>query len=788
MTRRFDLANLDCANCAAKLETEINKLDSVSHARVNFATLSLEIETSDMDGVRRLVKDIDPGVEVLDPIVPEPASPRSHAVSLGAASKGAASTGAVSRGAASVWTLGEVREALILGAGFVLLILGIVFEGALAATPGRIGEYVLFLGLWAAGGRNVLLSAIRNILKGRIFDENFLMSLATVGAIAVGALPEAAGVMIFFNIGEFFQDRAVSRSRGQIKALLDIRPEFAMLKTEAGYVRVAPQDVPAGSTILVRPGEKIPLDGLVMSGSSFLDTSALTGESLPRETGTDQEVKAGMINLSGLLVIGTTRPYGESAVARILDLVENATNRKAKTERFFSTFARYYTPAVVGIALATAFLPPLFVPGQILADWVYRALIMLVISCPCALVVSIPLAYFGGIGAASKRGILIKGSDYLDALGRVGTVVMDKTGTITSGKFRVAEIVTSNGFLKEEVLEFAAQAEAHSNHPIAVSIRQSCRSDDECLLLPEAVEYEELGGLGVRARVRASESVRAGVRDGAYPREAVVLVGNDRMLHEYGIAHERCDIPGSVVHVAVDGLYAGYLVIMDVIKEDSIDAIAQMRAAGVGRIVMLTGDNEGSAAHIAAQVGITEYHSGLMPEDKVAIFERIAEEEAGRIPSTLAASESSSADSAMAPTATSAARMAAVSATKTAVGRRPAGRKIVFVGDGINDAPVLARADIGISMGGAGSEAAIETSDVVIMNDSLTKVAEAIGIARKTRRILVQNIVFALSVKTAFIVLGFLGLASMWEAVFGDTGVALIAVLNSTRVMSRRRV
>ncbi len=653
------------------------------------------------------------------------------------------------------------REVLVMGAGFVLLLLGIIFQPALERTPWHLAEYALFLSLWFFAGRNVLASALRNIVRGRVFDENFLMAIATIGAIAVHALPEAAGVMIFFRIGEYFQDRAVNSSRARVKALLDIRPEFATLDTGSGLVRVAPEEVAVGSTIVVRPGEKIPLDGVIVAGNSLVDTSALTGESMPRavgdgtagtsmiadlpdipsgaqgdtgrsecsgcaETGGDA-VLAGMISISGLLVIRTTRSYGESSVARILDLVENATNRKARTERFFSTFARYYTPAVVGIALATAILPPLLVPGQSFADWVYRALIMLVISCPCALVVSIPLAYFGGIGAASHRGILIKGSDYLDALGRVGTVVMDKTGTITSGKFRVAEIMTSNGFSKEDLLEMAAQAEAHSNHPIALSIRQSCYSDEDCRLLPEAAEYEELGGLGVRARVG----------------EKIVLAGNDRMLHEYGIAHDRCDIPGSVVHVAVDGLYSGYLVIMDMIKEDSADAIAGMKAAGVGRIVMLTGDNESSAADIAARVGIAEYHAGLLPGDKVSLFETIA-------------------------------------------GEGEAGHKTAFVGDGINDAPVLARADIGISMGGAGSQAAIETSDVVIMNDSLSKVAEAIGIARKTRKILVQNIVFALSVKAAFIVLGFLGLASMWEAVFGDTGVALLAVLNSTRVMSRR--
>jgi Cd2+/Zn2+-exporting ATPase len=378
---------------------------------------------------------------------------------------------------------------------------------------------------------------------------------------------------------------------------------------------------------------------------------------------------------------------------------------------------------------------------------------MLVISCPCALVVSIPLAYFGGIGAASRAGILVKGSDYLDALSRVGAVVMDKTGTITSGRFEVARIETTNGFMKEELLELAAQAEAHSNHPIALSIRRSCHSDDDCRILPEAAEYEELGGLGVRATVRLPPAA------GKESRLALVLAGNDHMLHECGIEHDLCDIPGSVVHVAVDGVYAGHIVIMDTIKEDSVDAIAGLKAAGVQRIVMLTGDNEAAAADIAAQVGISEYRSGLLPGDKVSIFEKILEEESGK--STIAPGGRG--------------------------GSRPAsGRKTVFVGDGINDAPVLARADIGISMGGAGSDAAIESSDVVIMNDSLAKVAEVIGIARRTRRILVQNIVFALSVKAVFIVLGFLGLASMWEAVFGDSGVALIAVLNSTRVMGWR--
>lgn len=667
----------------------------------------------------------------------------------------------------------ERMQILWLALSFSLLLLGILFEKQLDATPARLGSRILFLGLWLISGRQVLRSALYNLLRGRVMDENFLMSLATVGAILVDALPEAAGVMVFYTIGEFLQERAVRSSRKQIAALLDIRPEYATILRDsdgsgdsdgvgdndgigAGVgIRVAPGDVPPGSRIAILPGERIPLDGVILSGSTSLDTSALTGESLPRTVGPGDEVAAGAVSLSGSLVVKTTRVYGESAVARILDLVENATARKAKTERFFSTFARWYTPAVTGLAAATAILPPLLVPGERLADWGYRALVMLVISCPCALVVSIPLAYFGGIGAASRRGILIKGSDYLDALAKVGTVVLDKTGTITTGRFELTQVLPAPGVGRGELLALAAAAEAGSTHPLAGAVKRGFESvvfgsstlgimsseiPDSLGRLPAAGEgeWKDLGGFGFEVFIEGTS----------------IIAGSSRLMRQRGVRGytdtQEESGEGALIHVATDGQYSGMLVANDLIKEDSARAIRQMRSLGVRRIAMLTGDRESVAKSVAEQAGVDEHFSGLLPGDKVDYFDRIA---------------------------------------GTGSGERKPGdarvrEKTVFVGDGINDAPVLARADIGISMGGLGSQAAIESSDVVIVNDSLSRIPEAIGIARSTRRILFQNIVFALSVKFIFITLGAAGLASMWEAVFGDVGVALLAVLNSTRTMS----
>jgi Cd2+/Zn2+-exporting ATPase len=670
------------------------------------------------------------------------------------------------------FTLAERRQIAGLAAAFVLLMAGIIFEKTLDGLTAGYGSSILFVALWAFAGREALGIAVRNIIRGRIFDENFLMALASVGAMAVDAMPEAAGVMVFYAIGEFLQERAVANSRRQIAALLDIRPESARILTGEGPRLVPPSEVESASEILIMPGERVPLDALILTGSSLVDAAAFTGESLPREVAPGQELRAGEVNLSGSLVARTLRPFGESAVARILDLVENATARKARTERFFSTFARWYTPGVVAVAAATAVLPPLFVPGQRLANWGYRALIMLVISCPCALVASIPLAYFGGIGAASRRGILVKGSDYLDALARVDTVVLDKTGTITTGRFGLRRILPAAGMGEEELLALAAAVEAGSGHPIAQSILRAfeeARGAAAWLaVVPEGLRtlpdpsrggWQDLGGMGASLTLDG-RTVLAG--SGRLMRERAIRGFSSESEQDArlgvaveGVSGDASGAGGIRVHLARDGVYAGSLVIGDTIKEDSASAIARLRRLGVSRLIMLTGDGEAAAAGVARAVGIEEYHASLLPADKLERFESIT----GSNPDGQARPGSFPKE------------------------RRRKGGRTLFVGDGINDAPVLARADIGVSMGGVGSAAAVESSDVVLMDDSLSRLPDAIRIALATRRILVQNIVFALGVKALFIVLGFFGLASMWEAVFGDVGVAILAVLNASRVL-----
>jgi len=543
------------------------------------------------------------------------------------------------------------------------------------------------------------------------------MTIATLGAFAIHQMPEAVAVMLFYIVGELFQDIAVNRSRRSIKSLLEIKPDYANLKVGGDMKKVSPDAVKVGDVIVVKAGEKIPLDGVVTNGSSFVDTSALTGESVPRKVEAKDEVLAGMINQSGLITLEVTKPFGESSISKILEMVENASAKKAETEKFITTFAKYYTPFVVFGSLLIAVLPPLLIEGATFSDWIYRALVVLVISCPCALVISIPLGYFGGIGGASRRGILVKGSNFLDALTQVKTVVFDKTGTLTKGEFRVSEIVPSNGFNENTILEYAAYAEYNSNHPIAKSLLESYNREFDNSRIGKV---EEISGYGVRAFIDDKE----------------ILVGNDKLLHKENITHDKCDIEGTVVHVVVKRKYAGYIVISDTLKEDAIDAIGQLNKKGI-KTVMLTGDNEHAAGAIAGKLNIGNYYAGLLPENKVEHIERLLNKN----------------------------------------------HKVAFVGDGINDAPVLARADVGIAMGALGSDAAIETADVVLMTDSPAKVTEAIHVAKRTRRIVWENIIFALGVKSVFIILGIIGIATMWEAVFGDMGVALIAILNATRVL-----
>jgi Zn2+/Cd2+-exporting ATPase len=612
------------------------------------------------------------------------------------------------------------RESLLVGFVIALFILGSVFEQPLHNTPFSIGEYLVFIPAYLLSGWTVLTSAGRNILRGQVFDENFLMTIATVGAIAIHKLPEAVGVMLFFKVGELFQEYAVGRSRRSISALLEIRPDAANLKTDSGIQTVSPNVVKVGDIIVVKPGEKVPLDGEILDGSAQVDTSALTGESVPRTVGVGETILAGMINQTGVLTVKVTKLFGESSIARILDLVENASSKKAATEKFITKFARQYTPIVVIASLGVAILPPLFNLGTN-AEWAYRALILLVISCPCGLVISIPLGYFGGIGGAAKRGILVKGSTFLDTLAGVKAIAFDKTGTLTQGVFKVTQVSPYNGFTEAELLKLAAEAESNSNHPIAKSIREAYGQPID----PSTItDYTEIAAHGIMGTVENRQ----------------VFAGNDRLMHRENIEHDTCNVEGTVVHLAVDQRYAGYIVIADEIKPDAVQAIRTLRQSGVETIVMLTGDSKEVAKNIAQTLGVDSFQAELLPEDKVTTVEML---------------------------------LLKVS---------PKG-KVAFVGDGINDAPVLARADVGIAMGALGSDAAIETADVVLMTDVPSKVAEAIQIARKTHAIVVQNIVFALAIKAVFIVMGVFGLATMWEAVFADVGVALVAISNATRVV-----
>jgi len=617
--------------------------------------------------------------------------------------------------------LNTTREIVLIGTALALLVVGSIFRDALHDTPYAIAEYVVFLLAYGISGWNVVFSAVRNASKGTFFDENFLMTIATVGAFLLHEMPEAVGVMVFFKVGEFLQDLAVERSRRSIVAVLELRPEYANLKQGDTISKVTPDTVKIGDVIIIKPGEQVPLDGEITSGQSRVNTAALTGESVPRQVGPGEVVLAGMVNQTGVLTVTVTKPVGESAIARVIQLVEQSSSLKSKTEKFITKFATYYTPVVVLAAVAVALLPPLIWPGEAFADWMRRALILLVISCPCGLVISIPLGYFGGVGGAAKRGIMVKGSTYLDSLAATRTVVFDKTGTLTQGVFKVTGIYPQTGFVEEELLRLTAFAEVHSSHPIAQSIMEAYGQSVDASSL---ADYEEIAGHGIRARIGTQE----------------VLVGNERLLRRENITVEPVQEAGTVVYLAIDQVYAGYLVIADELKADAPSIVAGLKAAGVEQVGMLSGDRELVAQDVASKLGLDFYRAGLLPEQKVAFVEELLQ-------------------------------------------RAENGKKIAFVGDGINDAPVIARADVGIAMGGLGSDAAVETADVVIMSDAPSKVAEAIQIGRKTRRIVWQNVVFALAVKGVFIALGIAGAATMWEAVFADVGVALLAVLNAGRVL-----
>lgn len=698
---RYILKGLDCPNCAAKIEAEFRKVKGLEKVSVNFVAKSVELPPDMAERAEKIIARVEPEVK-LEKIEGSPA--------------------------VSAFEKKEERNKLWLieGAG-VLFLVGLIFNEPLHNTWFSWAEYAILIPAYLLVGWPVITSAAQRMIRGQLFDESFLMTLATGGAIAIHQLPEAVGVMLFYAVGEYFQDRAVNRSRRSIKALLSIQPEYANLLENGESRQVKPDEVAVGQRIIVKPGEKIPLDGEIIEGTSFVDTSALTGESIPRKVGPGEKVLAAMINGQGLLFIKVAKPYQESSVARIMELVEKAGERKAPTEQFITVFSNYYTPMVVGIAALIAVLPPLLLPGAGFSEWFYRALVLLVISCPCALMVSIPLGYFGGIGGASRSGILIKGANFLDALAKIDTVVFDKTGTLTKGVFRVTKVAPKNGFTQAELLSAAAGAEIFSNHPIAQSIRTAYQELSQAEVSQEQVlDYREIPGHGIRANVKGRK----------------VLVGNDRLLHKENVIHEDCDLIGTSVYVVVDGKYAGYILISDELKEDARETINRLKQLGVRQTIMLTGDEKSVAERVSLELGLDAYYAELLPEDKVGKVEALEKE------------------------------------------LNSSRQKLAFVGDGVNDAPVITRADIGVAMGALGSDAAIEAADVVLMEGAPSRLALGVEIARRTRSIVRQNIYLALGVKGFFIFLGTLGVAGIWEAVFADVGVTVLAVFNASRTLS----
>ena len=693
--KRYRLHNLDCAHCASDLEQALRRMEGVRSCSVNFGAGTLILDADDPSRVAARVPEIAAGVSVSESAEPL-AEKLAHPASLNwLALVGLAAALVVL--ACALWLQAPVPKAIAFGVAYALV------------------------------GWRVVLRAGRNLVRGRPLDESFLMTVATGGAFAIGEAPEAVGVMLFYRVGELLQEMAVGRARRSIGALLAIRPDYANLREGEEIAQVSPDAVAPGQVVVVRPGERVPLDGRVLSGSSHIDASLLSGEPVPRAVGEGDEVFGGTINQGGLLEIEVLRSASESSAAKILDLVENAAARKAPTERFIARFATYYTPAVVGLTLLVAFVPPLFIPDATLAEWVHRGLVLLVISCPCAFMLSIPLGYFGGIGGASRQGILVKGASYLDALAETDTVVFDKTGTLTRGVFRVQGIDPQSGWSEEEVLALAAHVEVHSSHPIAQSILDAYRAGGGEADLSAVSDYRELPGSGVTATVNGRE----------------VLACSHRALHGLDLSHDPCEEGETAVHVVVDGAHAGRIRVGDEVRSDARPAVAALRRLGVRRIGMLTGDVATTAERVARSLGLDFHEAELLPQGKIDTLERlIAERDA-----------------------------------------RGARGRIAFVGDGVNDAPVLARADVGIAMGGLGSDAAIEAADVVVTADAVGRVPAAIDVARSTRRIVWQNIIMAMGIKALVLILGAAGMASMWSAVGADVGVAVAAVLNSTRIL-----
>ena len=688
--------NLDCANCANKIEAYVRKMDNIRDASMNFSHGVLFVELQDASRSEETIKAVMAVIPTLEDGV---------TVELEKS------------------TEEEKPSRMFSFQENARLYLGILLFAAAVVLEAQSWSVWLFLAAYVMAGGKVVYIALRNILKGEVFDENFLMSVATIGALAIGSYEEAVAVMIFYEIGEMFQSYAVNRSRKSISSLMNIRADYANLWKDGKEIRVSPEAVGLHDLIVIKPGERVPLDGVIVEGTSSLDTSALTGESLPRDVGVQDEVLAGVVNLSGVLKVEVSKEYGESTVSRILELVENASSKKAPMEKFITRFAKVYTPTVVFLAIALLVLPMLFIPDAVFADWLYRALTFLVVSCPCALVISVPLGMFAGIGAASKSGILIKGGNYLEALKDIDTVVFDKTGTLTKGVFTVTQIHAIQRSA-DELLEMAAYAENYSTHPIALSIRKAYAKTIDAERLSR---YEEVAGNGIHVQLDQHE----------------LLVGNYKLMQANGITYEENDALGTIVHIAVDGTYEGYIVIDDEIKETSKEAITSLKSSGVKKCVMLSGDRYKVGEHVASVLGLDEVHMQLLPADKVEKVEELLQQESEH-------------------------------------------GKLAFVGDGINDAPVLARADIGVAMGGIGSDAAIEAADVVLMKDDPSALSTAIRIAGKTMQILWQNIVFSLGIKVVILILTAFGMANMWMGVFADVGVTLIAILNSMRALKIR--
>lgn len=732
-TFKLTLSGLDCANCANKIEDRVNRLELVEEANLNFSTSQLTVlikesalKTDVITEIKRIVKQLEPHVVVEERVSTQvvhkssccggscSSHTESHHGQAGHSHEHSHKT-LDNESSSKVFSFIKENAWLLLGV--------IIFLAIHTFKPVGILEVVLYGVSYLLIGGKVLLTAFRNITRGEIFDENFLMMVATVGAFAIGEYPEAIAVMLFYEIGELFQSYAVNRSRKSISSLLDIRADHANLVTESGTKEVAPEAVSIGDLIVIKPGERVPLDGEIIEGECYLDTSALTGESIPRLISVGEEILAGCINTNALVKVRVTKVAGESTVARILELVENASSKKAQTEKFITKFARVYTPIVVLLAVLIAIIPP-FVFQVNFSTWLYRALSFLVVSCPCALVVSIPLGFFAGLGGASKQGVLVKGGNYLEALNHVETVVFDKTGTLTKGVFKVSQIkpVTMN---EAEFIELAAYAESQSTHPIAKSIVDAYTQVIDTTVLSQ---YEEIAGHGIKVFVGDKE----------------VLIGNVKLMQRANLNVAEVDAIGTIIHMVVNQQYVGYMVIADEIKENSKAAIAKLKQHGVSKVVMLTGDHEGVAKKVAAELGVDEVYAGLLPHQKVEHVEEI-------------------------------------------LAHKTKDKNVVFVGDGMNDAPVLARADIGVAMGGIGSDAAIEAADVVLMEDDPMALVKAINKAKQTSTILYQNIIFALGVKILVMILVACGLATMWAAVFADVGVTILAVMNSTRALKSKK-